>query len=229
LTEGTESTERVVGYFDKVAVERKGVYNPSDHLLTNFARRIQNVVRTLIANFLVHSSSSVILDAGSGPGRYLSLYKNLKAKVVLADFSRGMIDIAKQNCQKVGMKDRVDFVLANITKLPFNDSTFDAVVCIDVLHHIPLQVRGTLYFQLARVLRKGGVLFLEMKNARFPYYGLGASRRNPAGISIPEDPLRVTSVLARENLFQIKKIGAYPWGTGPSLVSPSVILEFKKR
>ena len=48
--------------------------------------------------------------------------------------------------------------------LPFADGTFDAVVCVRVVHH--LEHPGAVFAEFARVLRPGGVLVLEFANKR---------------------------------------------------------------
>ena len=44
-----------------------------------------------------------------------------------------------------------DLVLASATALPFDDGAFDAVVCLDVLEHIPAELRQQAVSEMARV------------------------------------------------------------------------------
>jgi SAM-dependent methyltransferase len=54
--------------------------------------------------------------------------------------------------------DRVDVRLGDGADLPFEDATFDAVVCFTMLHHVPSPAQqDRLFTEAARVLRPGGV------------------------------------------------------------------------
>jgi SAM-dependent methyltransferase len=54
--------------------------------------------------------------------------------------------------------DRVDVRTGDGADLPFPDSSFDAVVCFTMLHHVPSpQQQDRLFAEARRVLRPGGV------------------------------------------------------------------------
>ncbi|MDQ3029258.1 MAG: glycosyltransferase [Actinomycetota bacterium] len=65
---------------------------------------------------------------------------------------------------------RLRFVAADATRLPFADSSFDAVTLFDVLEHIPDD--GAAVKEVLRVLRPGGSVLVTSPNQRwrFPYY-----------------------------------------------------------
>lgn len=46
------------------------------------------------------------------------------------------------------------FVIANATALPFPDLSFDAVVCLDVIEHMPVAARAAAVREMARVARR---------------------------------------------------------------------------
>src|SRR5262249_48681806 len=54
------------------------------------------------------------------------------------------------------------FVLSTATRLPFADSIFDGVVCIEVIEHIP--ELGAALSEIARVLKSGGRAIIIDKN-----------------------------------------------------------------
>jgi ubiquinone/menaquinone biosynthesis C-methylase UbiE len=98
-----------------------------------------------------------ILDAGCGNGRYTRyLVRDADKDAVITgfDLSQGMLGRAKK---RVG-SDRVTFVSADLTHLPYPDSYFDAVVCGWVLEHLPDPRPGLR--ELARVMKSGGKLLL---------------------------------------------------------------------
>jgi ubiquinone/menaquinone biosynthesis C-methylase UbiE len=98
-----------------------------------------------------------ILDAGCGNGRYskfLLSEADAGALITGFDYSRQMLQRARGRLQN----DRVTQVAADLTRLPYPDACFDAIVCGWVLEHLPDPRPGLQ--ELARVLRPGGKLLL---------------------------------------------------------------------
>jgi ubiquinone/menaquinone biosynthesis C-methylase UbiE len=98
-----------------------------------------------------------ILDAGCGNGRYsrfLLRHADADAAITGFDLSPRMLDRARKRLAS----NRVGHAMADLTRLPFGDEQFDAVVCGWVLEHLPDPRPGLR--ELARVLRPGGKLLL---------------------------------------------------------------------
>lgn len=65
--------------------------------------------------------------------------------------------------------ENVAWVVADATNLPFGDLTFDTVLCIDVIEHVPDD--NGLLSQIRRVLRRGSTAIVTtMKNERKHYW-----------------------------------------------------------
>jgi SAM-dependent methyltransferase len=98
-----------------------------------------------------------ILDAACGDGRYsrfLLRWADPDATLTSFDLSRGMLRRARARLQS----DRITQVVADVTKLPYADQCFDAIVCGWVLEHLPDPSPGLR--ELARVLRPDGRVLL---------------------------------------------------------------------
>jgi SAM-dependent methyltransferase len=98
-----------------------------------------------------------ILDAGCGNGRYtrfLLRRADRDALVTGFDLSQRMLKRARKRVRS----ERVGFVAADLTRLPYADATFDAVVCGWVLEHLPDPRPGLR--ELARVMKAGAKLLL---------------------------------------------------------------------
>jgi ubiquinone/menaquinone biosynthesis C-methylase UbiE len=98
-----------------------------------------------------------ILDVGCGNGRYtrfLLRRADPDAMITGFDLSQKMLRRARRRVAS----DRVSFVAADLTHMPYADGTFDAVVCGWVLEHLPDPRPGLR--ELARVMRPGGRLLL---------------------------------------------------------------------
>jgi SAM-dependent methyltransferase len=98
-----------------------------------------------------------ILDAACGNGRYSKfLLKHADPDALLTSFdlSPKMLERARARLRSP----RVTHAVADLTRLPYADATFDAVVCGWVLEHLPDPMPGLR--ELARVMTPGGKLLL---------------------------------------------------------------------
>ena len=77
-----------------------------------------------------------ILDVGSGAGQiaqHLIKYADPAADITCFDLSHEMLRRARNRLKS----DRPRFVVADLTRLPFADASFDCVTCGYVLEHLP--------------------------------------------------------------------------------------------
>lgn len=98
-----------------------------------------------------------ILDAACGNGRYsrfLLRHADADALITSFDLSPRMLLRARTRLRS----ERVSHAVADLTRLPYADSSFDAIVCGWVLEHLPDPRPGLR--ELARVLQAGGKLLL---------------------------------------------------------------------
>ncbi|HEV3238615.1 MAG TPA: class I SAM-dependent methyltransferase, partial [Gemmataceae bacterium] len=106
-----------------------------------------------------------ILDAGCGNGRYtrfLLRAADPDAFVTAFDYSLQMLHRARNRLRT----ERATHVAADLTRLPYADSSFDAIVCGWVLEHLPDPKPGLQ--ELARVLRRNGRLLLMATEDTLP-------------------------------------------------------------
>lgn len=92
-----------------------------------------------------------VLDLPCGTGRLTRLLMDAGYTYTGSDISQEMIDVA---IEKVGEDQRDRFVQANAEELPFDDRSFDCVVCVRFLGRIPPGPRLTILKELHRVSRK---------------------------------------------------------------------------
>ncbi|MDH3942487.1 MAG: methyltransferase domain-containing protein [Anaerolineae bacterium] len=91
-----------------------------------------------------------LLDAGSGPIQYPAYeeYSRGYQKRVCADISITALQEARQRIGDHGL-----FVVADIARLPFAANSFDGVVSLHTIHHLPQEEHIPAYRQVYRVLR----------------------------------------------------------------------------
>lgn len=99
-----------------------------------------------------------VLEAGCGDGKKLSLLMNSNAKHVIGlDFSEKAVKVAHESMPDVDLICRGD-----IHELPFKSNSIDYIISIGVIEHFEEPL--LLVNEMARVLRKNGILFLTTPN-----------------------------------------------------------------
>lgn len=119
-----------------------------------------------------------VLDAGCGRGLALiACAKKLTTGRAVGidlwaakDQSNNSPDATLANAAAEGVADRVTVETGDITKLPFADASFDAIISMIVIHNIPSRERRDQSLrELARVLKPGGrmVIYDLLHTARY--------------------------------------------------------------
>jgi SAM-dependent methyltransferase len=109
-------------------------------------------------SFLNLTTSSRVLDVGCGSGGpALHVSRTTGCEVVGVDVREDALAIASRMTAEAPFGMRVTFRRADAGRpLPFEDATFDAVLCIDSVNHLP--DRPGIFAEWARLLRPGGRL-----------------------------------------------------------------------
>jgi len=99
------------------------------------------------------------LDAGCGDGRYLrALDAALPERVAGVDISERILETAHTAIPRAELRQ------GNLEALPFDDESFELVLCTQVLEHVLDAAAGVA--ELARVLGRGGRLVISTDNER---------------------------------------------------------------
>ncbi|MFO8055303.1 MAG: arsenite methyltransferase [Bacteroidales bacterium] len=97
-----------------------------------------------------------VLDLGSGAGNDCFVVRSIigdTGEVTGLDFSEEMVMKARQNSQKLGLKN-VRFLAGDIEEMPFEAHQFDVVISNCVLNLVPEKTRA--FAEIKRVLKSGG-------------------------------------------------------------------------
>ncbi|MGN6568250.1 MAG: class I SAM-dependent methyltransferase [Flavipsychrobacter sp.] len=99
--------------------------------------------------------TDIVLDVAAGTGEPgFTIAARLKGgKVTVSDLSDDMLAIAREKSQRKGLKN-IDFVAGDVSALPFEDNTFDAVSCRFGFMFFPDMLLATK--EMMRVLKPGG-------------------------------------------------------------------------
>jgi len=105
------------------------------------------------------------LDLGTGVGRVAIRIAGRVGRVIGGDLAPGMLERARRNARSASVTN-LDPVRLGSDRLPFRDRSFDLVVCLGLLEHLPEATRNTTLGECARVLEPGGLLAVTLNNAR---------------------------------------------------------------
>jgi len=140
-------TERVKGYFDRLA-EGYDANLPWDELTE---RIYDELTWRCIEPYL--PPTGLVLDAGSGTGKWAIPIAERGLKVVLLDISAGILEVARRKIQERGLEGRVSLVQGDIHGMDFPDRHFDFVLAEGVLEYCA-DIREA-FRELVRVLKPG--------------------------------------------------------------------------
>jgi len=130
-------------------------------------------------------AGSRLLDVGCGSGGpALHLAETTHATVVGVDVLQEGIAAAAAQAQARGLTETADFVRADAgERLPFEDESFDAVLSVDAMCHLPDRL-GVLE-EWRRVTRPGGrVLFTDPTVITGPVTGAEIAARSAIGVYV---------------------------------------------
>lgn len=138
-----DAKDRTKKHFNETAED----YNNSDD------GKFVEPMYDIIVEEIQKSDCGKILDVGCGNGNLFTHILNDEYELFGVDFSENMIAEANRKCG-----DNASFSVADAEKLPFDDNTFDIIVCNASFHHYmhPNEVLS----EMNRVLKYGGKLLI---------------------------------------------------------------------
>lgn len=123
--------------------------------LTNFLRE------EAIVHELDPQSTDSVLDVGCAAGRQLFQIADKIKEGHGTDIAQTFVDAGNAHARSKGITN-VSLTQGVVEHLPFPDSSFDKVVCAEVLEHVYNKDEALL--ELRRVLKPGGILVITVPN-----------------------------------------------------------------
>jgi ubiquinone/menaquinone biosynthesis C-methylase UbiE len=128
---------------------------------TNYSKHARGLYDTVLIK-LDQFSFNKLLDVGCGTGNLLALiFSKYDVQIAGVDLSPDMLEIARK---KLGEK--TDLRLGDSEYLPFDDESFDVVICTDSFHHYPHPKNALTEFR--RVLHPKGRIIIADPYAPTP-------------------------------------------------------------
>lgn len=109
-----------------------------------------------------------LLDIGCGGGLVCEPMARLGATVTGIDLGADGVAAARVHAAAAGLD--IDYRVASVSELAQSGERFDAVLCLEVLEHVPDPV--ALVAEAARLLEPGGAMVLSTINRTAKSYGL---------------------------------------------------------
>lgn len=184
-------------------------------------------IREAVEKLCIDKSGS-LLDLGCGEGLFLvSLAKSCPhLNITGVDNYEQILEESHNRIKQAEIKN-VKIMLADAKFLPFQDSYFDTVVCLNMLYNLSSKEEMTIVLrEMIRVCKMQGSLIFDIRNKFNPliyfgykfrsYYDTSSSWSvNPYGLK------EIVEILKREGFGISQKVGI----GFPSIVAPVIIIE----
>jgi len=116
------------------------------------------------------TNPDTILDIATGTGDLALLMSETNAtKIVGLDISAGMLDVGRKKIAQKNLSGKIEMILGDSEKMPFDDNTFDAITVAFGVRNFETLEKGLL--EILRVLKPNGIFVILETSVpeKFPY------------------------------------------------------------
>lgn len=99
------------------------------------------------------AKGKTLFDVGTGPMALITS-KEFDCQVTSIDYSSAALEEARKEANRAGLKNKIKLDKVDASSLPYQDKSFDIVVCYGVLHHNNPKKREDILRELFRVAKE---------------------------------------------------------------------------
>ena len=124
-----------------------------------------------LISILARKRAERVLDLGCGAGRHAMYLARSGFKTYGADISDTGLRLTKRRLESRKME--AEIIKCDMKSMPYIQSCFDAVVCVQTIYHQKLKGIQETVSEIHRILKKGGLLLANFHSRRSSKYGKG--------------------------------------------------------
>ena len=129
---------------------------------SEFGKYLDAVQKKIVLGMCEYDDKEILLDIGTGTGRFVMELVGKGAISTGTDVSGRMIKTAKKKAVERRVYERVNLVRADACTLPFRNASFDGCISINVLNHVSDYNRAL--SEVARILKPRGYFVANFPN-----------------------------------------------------------------
>jgi SAM-dependent methyltransferase len=154
----------------------------------------------IIKNLFADQKFRYVLDLGCGTGFHQRTLSQYAEYLIGGDMSFG----ALVECRKLFSG---EYVVCDINHLPFKQNSLDCIWIAGVLHHVPDNLVNVISNNIAKTLKRDGVILIDEPNRwnLLNYLILKLSKADPTGEERPLSLSAVRKILSDSNLKVVKE------------------------
>jgi SAM-dependent methyltransferase len=137
----------------------------------NYGSVSESAYDQFVVRLLSPSVANLVLDAGTGNGRFAEYISNLGCTVVGVDINFSILSTAKRRLQR----SKVDLIVGDLSSLPFRNFVFDRILCVHNLWYVRAYEKAV--SSMINSLKVDGLMVIDHLNL-FAFFGLTYFRRS---------------------------------------------------
>ena len=202
--------------------------NQKDNLITKIINKEMDCVFKFIDRQKLNKNNGVVLDIGCSGGRYTFKLAESKVRTIGMDIAFKALKFAEDHKNN---KDNPSFMCATVTHLPFKDNSFDAIVCMELLHHLDDNQLQLALGELRRIMKPSATVVLELKNSLNPIMLMTYKRfmkgkfKGTEHLMLTRTPFKYAKFIKKAGLKVVKKKPLY---SPVSLFAPIIMYKIRK-
>jgi len=154
----------------------------------------------MVAQLAGYVSGKKVLDIGCQYGVFSFYLAERGAAVTGMDISEKWVKRCKREAAARYPDKEFDFLVGDAQDLPFEDESFDVVVCTEVVEHVDFA--GNVIAEIHRILTQDGILVLGTPNTASYYVWIWKTLKKIIPVSLIKSAIKKVVNLSKEDIIE---------------------------